>query len=113
MTLQTCAPENFCSCRWGEERTVKRAQTVSEDPHRLERKFVYQKFKHQNDNMSLMPFVLILERNLTRQIFPDFQYFVMRPWTNRQPESETKTFQEYILDILITKNPEVENQKFH
>ena len=39
MTLQTRAPENFCSCRWGDERTVKRAQMVSEDPHRRERKF--------------------------------------------------------------------------
>ena len=41
MTLQTCAPENFRLCRWGDERTVKRAQMVSEDPHRRERKFVY------------------------------------------------------------------------
>ena len=39
MTLQTCVPENFRSCRWGDERTVKRAQTGSEDPHRRERKF--------------------------------------------------------------------------
>ena len=38
MTLQKRAPENFRSCRWGDERTVKRAQTVSEDPHRRERK---------------------------------------------------------------------------
>ena len=38
MTLQTSAPENFRSCRWGDERTVKRAQTGSEDPHRRERK---------------------------------------------------------------------------
>ena len=38
MTLQTCVPENFQSCRWGDERTVKRAQTGSEDPHRRERK---------------------------------------------------------------------------
>jgi hypothetical protein len=30
-------PENFSSCRWGDERTVKRVQTVSEDPHRRER----------------------------------------------------------------------------
>ena len=37
MTLQTCAPENFRSCRWGNERTVKRVRTVSEDPHRHER----------------------------------------------------------------------------
>ena len=29
MTLQTCAPENFCSRRWGNKRTVKRVQTVS------------------------------------------------------------------------------------
>ena len=35
------APENFRSCRWGDERTVKRAQTVSEDPHRRERKFFF------------------------------------------------------------------------
>jgi hypothetical protein len=40
VTLQTCAPENFRSCRWGDERTVKRAQTVSEDPNRRERKFI-------------------------------------------------------------------------
>jgi hypothetical protein len=38
--LQTCAPENFRSCRWGDERTVKRAQTGSEDPHRRERNFL-------------------------------------------------------------------------
>ena len=38
--LQTCAPENFRLCRWGDERTVKRAQTGSEDPHRRERKLV-------------------------------------------------------------------------
>jgi hypothetical protein len=35
--LQTRAPENFHSCRWGDERTVKREQTGSEDPHRRER----------------------------------------------------------------------------
>ena len=40
MTLQTRVPENFHSCRWGDERTVKRAQTVSEDPHRRERIFI-------------------------------------------------------------------------
>ena len=39
VTLQTRAPENFRSCRWGDERTAKRAQTGSEDPHRRERKF--------------------------------------------------------------------------
>jgi hypothetical protein len=38
VTLQTRVPENFRSCRWGDERTVKRAQKVSEDPHRRERK---------------------------------------------------------------------------
>jgi hypothetical protein len=32
VTLQTRAAENFRACRWGYERTVKRAQTVSEDP---------------------------------------------------------------------------------
>jgi hypothetical protein len=32
VTLQTCAAENFRSCRWGDERTVKRAQKVSEAP---------------------------------------------------------------------------------
>jgi hypothetical protein len=32
-------PENFRSCRWGDEPTVKRAQTVSEDPHRREHDF--------------------------------------------------------------------------
>ena len=37
--LQTRAPKNFRSCRWGDERTVKRAQTGSKDPHRRERKF--------------------------------------------------------------------------
>ena len=30
VTLQTCAPENFCSCLWGDEQTVKHAQTVSD-----------------------------------------------------------------------------------
>ena len=39
MILQTLVPENFRSCRWGDERTVKRAQTVSEDPNRREWKF--------------------------------------------------------------------------
>ena len=45
MTLQTRAPENFRLCRWGDERTVNRAQTVSEDPHRRERKlqFIFEK----------------------------------------------------------------------
>ena len=32
MTLQTRAPENFRLCQWGDERTVKRAQTVSKTP---------------------------------------------------------------------------------
>ena len=41
MTLQTRAPENFRSCRWGDEWTVKRAQTGSEDPYRRERKFLF------------------------------------------------------------------------
>jgi hypothetical protein len=40
VTLQTRAPENFHSGRWGDERTIKSAQTVSEDPHRRERKFI-------------------------------------------------------------------------
>ena len=40
MILQTCAPENFRSCRWGDERTVKHAQTGSEDPHRRERNWL-------------------------------------------------------------------------
>ena len=31
---------NVCSFQWGDERTVKRAQTVSEDHHRRERNFV-------------------------------------------------------------------------
>ena len=35
-SADTCA-ENFCSCRLGDERTVK--QSVSEDPHRRERIF--------------------------------------------------------------------------
>ena len=51
MTLQTCAPENFRLCRWGDERTVKRVQTVSEDPHRRERKFFAQIF-HKTINFS-------------------------------------------------------------
>jgi hypothetical protein len=38
VTLQTRAPENFRLSRWGDELTVKRAQTVSEDSHRRERK---------------------------------------------------------------------------
>ena len=37
--LQTCAPEKFPLMLMGDKRTVKRAQTVSEDPHRRERKF--------------------------------------------------------------------------
>ena len=37
MPLQTCKPEKFCSCRWMDKWMVKRAQTVSEDPHRRER----------------------------------------------------------------------------
>jgi hypothetical protein len=36
VTLQTHAPEYFHLCRCGDERTVKRVQTVSEDPHRRE-----------------------------------------------------------------------------
>jgi hypothetical protein len=39
VTLQTCAPENVRSCRWGDELPVKHAQTWSEDPHQRERKF--------------------------------------------------------------------------
>ena len=39
VTLQTYAPENFRSFCWGDEQTVKPAQTLSEDPHRLERIF--------------------------------------------------------------------------
>ena len=35
------APENFRSCRWGDERTVKRAQTGSEDPHRQQNILTY------------------------------------------------------------------------
>ena len=58
VTLQTHAPQNFRSCRWGDERTVKRAQTGSEDPHRRERKSVYlvlvcalvSKLMHQKEN---------------------------------------------------------------
>ena len=38
MTLQTDAAENFRSYQWGDERTVKRTQTVSKEPHRRERK---------------------------------------------------------------------------
>ena len=41
VTLQTRAQENFRSCWRGDERTVQRAQTVSEDPHRRERKLQY------------------------------------------------------------------------
>ena len=33
---QTRAPKHFRSCRLGDERTVKRAQTGSKDPHRRE-----------------------------------------------------------------------------
>jgi hypothetical protein len=39
VVLQTHVPENFRLCRGGDERTVKAAQTVSEDPHWRERKF--------------------------------------------------------------------------
>jgi hypothetical protein len=39
VTLQTRAAENFHSCRWGDERTVKRALMLSKDPHRRERIF--------------------------------------------------------------------------
>ena len=41
MTLQTSALENFRLCQWEDERTVKRAQTVSEDPHLRERNLKY------------------------------------------------------------------------
>jgi hypothetical protein len=44
VTLQTSAPENFRLCRWGDERTVKRAQTGSEDPHRRERNCIINLF---------------------------------------------------------------------
>ena len=37
--LQTCAPEKFPLMLMGDKRTVKRAQTVSEDLHRREQKF--------------------------------------------------------------------------
>ena len=40
VTLQTCAPENIRSYYWGDEQTVKRAQMVSEDPHRREQKYL-------------------------------------------------------------------------
>ena len=40
VTLQARAPESFCSCLFGDERTVKRAQTLSKDYHRRERKFI-------------------------------------------------------------------------
>ena len=39
MTLKTRKLENFRSFRWGDEPRVKRAQTVSEDPHQREWKF--------------------------------------------------------------------------
>jgi hypothetical protein len=38
-------PEKFRSCRWGDEQTVKRAQMVSEDPHRRERNFLTMELK--------------------------------------------------------------------
>ena len=37
-SVDTCAGK-FPLVSWGDERTVKRLQTVSEDPHRRERKF--------------------------------------------------------------------------
>ena len=52
VTLQTRAPENFRSCWWGDERTVQRAQTVSEDPHRRERNFLYLWLKQQSQKCS-------------------------------------------------------------
>jgi hypothetical protein len=39
-SADTCTGK-FPLVSMGDERTVKRAQTVSEDPHRRERKFVY------------------------------------------------------------------------
>jgi hypothetical protein len=42
VALQTRVLEKFCSCQWGDKRTAKHAQTVSEDPHRRERvKYTY------------------------------------------------------------------------
>ena len=37
--LQTRAPENFRSCRWGAERECRVSRHGSEDPHRRERNF--------------------------------------------------------------------------
>jgi hypothetical protein len=49
VTLQTHAPENFHLCRWGDERTVKRAQTVSDDPHWRELKLSFNDQAIEND----------------------------------------------------------------
>ena len=38
--VQTCAPQKNPLILIWDERTIKRAQTVSEDPYRRERKFV-------------------------------------------------------------------------
>jgi hypothetical protein len=56
VTLQTHAPENFRLCRWGDGRTVKRVQTVSEDPHRRERNFpqVVQEISHKTDGQAFL-----------------------------------------------------------
>jgi hypothetical protein len=59
VTLQTNAPENYRLCRWGDERTVKRTQTVSDDPHWRERNFcntlssLYSKSYHKYENNHL------------------------------------------------------------
>ena len=75
--LQTYAPENFCSCRLGDERTVKRAQTVSEDPHRRERKF-------SNINIKLHP----LQSSASEHKFQS---------------SDTSKFTKKVSDVLYTQ----------
>ena len=52
VTLQTREQEMFCLCRWKDEQTVKRAQTLSKDPHRRERilqSIMHLKTKIQDD----------------------------------------------------------------
>ena len=69
MTLQTCAVENFHSCEWRDEQTVKRAQTLNEDPHQCERKFELNILgKHEffflnlNRKVSKQPFSSAIEK---------------------------------------------------
>ena len=67
-SADTCA-EYFRSCWWGDERTVKRAQTVSEDPHWRERKF-YQLITYPSAAQHMESWL----RKLCSAIFAGYRY---------------------------------------